>query len=306
MNFFEKLEKLIGIDVKQYFSDVVSFYQTYDKDIVQYYTNVNASYPQEAFDVMEELKDRGNKILEKITFYKGYLTNIEYWDILDKIDSIYLKFDVINKYAKFYKVTQLRKQNPSGVEEKYILKQNQTLEDLADERANQSWSDIALNNYLIEEDYTSKGGVKLILKANDSVVNAYALESIIDIAIGENLLGKDIPEYYEFDDQTNDLVVLNTNDTFVHTIQRLLGLRQGALPENPTIGIQKDIVGEATRGEGIFFPILIRQLSQSLKTDDTIASFAVTDIRREEDNLYVRVECYNRLGQKVEIENILE
>lgn len=305
MTFYQKIENLIGIDVEEYFREIISFFENYNSNIIQYYTNSNTQYPKEAFGEYERLKNKANIILEKLGFYKGYFTNIEYWDILDKLDSIYLKFDVISTYSKFYKVTSIRKQNSSKIKESYVLKQNQNIENLASDRG-EDWTGIAINNYLNEEDYTLKGGVKLTLKSSDSNLNINPIESIIDIAIGENLLGKDFPEYFEFDSESNDIKVLTPNETFCNTIKRLLGLKQGSLPEIPSIGIQKDIMSEATKGEGVYFPILIRQLSQTLSTDDTIVSFTITDIHKEEDNIFVKVECVNRLSETIELENILK
>lgn len=305
MTFYQKIENLIGINVEEYFSEVISFFENYNSSIIQYYTNSNAQYPKEAFGEYERLKEKANIILEKLGFYKGYFTNVEYWDILDKLDSIYLKFDVIATYPKFYKVTSIRKQNSSKIKESYVLKQNQNIENLASDRG-EDWSDIAINNYLNEEDYTLKGGVKLVLKSSDANLNINPIESIIDIAIGENLLGKDFPEYLEFDSGDNDIKVLAPDETFYHTVRRLLGLKQGSLPEIPSVGIQKDVMSEATKGEGVYFPILIRQLSQTLSTDDTIVSFTITDIYKQEDNVFVKVECINRLSETIELENILE
>ena len=307
MNFKNNISNLIGISIDDYFQEFLDFYENNHSSIVQYYTVPSVKYPKEAFDKYKALLDKTNLILTKIAFYKGNLISIGYWDILDQIDSIKEKLELIPSYPKIYKISFVKQQNNKINYETYVTKQNETLEDVAN-KFEENWEDLAILNNLKEEDFSNNGGVKLILKSSiaDSVQTIESLESIIDIAVGKNVLGKDIPNYFEFDTEENDLLVCTPEQTFFQTVKRLFELKMGSIPEYPDIGIQKDIMNESVKGDGFFFPVLIRQLTSSLFTDDTIVSFTIDDITKENDTYLITATVKNRLFENLKFANKLE
>lgn len=304
MNFVQKMSKIINIDLSRYFLDIVNFYDQANNEIYRYYTVNDEVYPQEAFIQYKEVQERTNLILDKIQFYKGLFYNVGYWDIVDKIDSINQKLDLIKSYPKYAKVNFIKsKDYNSPIFETYVLKQNETLESLVlSQQSKDSWEDVAIYNKLREEDYTSKGGVKIILKSStDASLNLSNINSIIDIAIGDNLLGKDFPDYFEFSKEENDLFNDSPQQTFISTVRRLLQLSLGSIPEFLHLGVQKDISVESVKGDGFLFPLLLRQLVNVFDTDDTIINFTITDTKKEEDALYMYITVQNRLGVNIEL-----
>ena len=303
------LKELLGIDVKSLFDSFLNFY-TYDNpNIVKYYTSKTFDYPKENFTNYLNLKKKIDFTISKINFYKGNLKNISYWEIFEKLEDIKTKLEVIPSYPKFYRVGFLKKLNNNKSNyEIYITKQNQSLEDIADD-FNIKWEDIALLNSLTEEKYSDKGGVKIILKSNiaeTADLTSAPLESVIDTVIGRNVLGKDIPHEFIFDSETQDLKVSSPEETFTLSVKRLFELKMGSIPEFPELGIKKDIMLESVRGDGFYFPILIRQLSNSLFTDDTILNFEITNIDKEGDSLFISSSVQNRLYRNIDIQNKLK
>jgi len=304
MKFLKQISKILNIDIEKYFADVIIFFDSSNDKILQFYTVSSEIYPQEAFDEYLIIQDKTILILNKIQFYKILLSNTGYWDILDKIDSIQQKLNAVKAYPKYNKVNFLKtKDSNSTLSETYVLRQNESLENISEFQKNSNWSDIAIYNELKEEDYTSKGGVKIILKSSiNSILTEIPINSIVDIAVGRNLLGKDFPSYFEFNPEENDIFVETPEQTFLQSAKRLLKLNVGSIPEFPNIGIQKDIISESVKGDGFLFPLLLRQLMNTLDTDDTIINLVVTDIKKEEGSLFVMTTFTNRLGDNLYLE----
>ena len=307
MNFISKISKILNIDVEIYMKDIVSFYQKDNNLINQYYSIISVTYPQQAFENYYSLKKRTSQLLEKMALYKGAMSNVGYWDLLDKIDSIKQKLEVVEAYDRFNKVDFLKNKNSeNSATELYILKQNETLENIQTNKEISSWEELAIFNNLKEVDYTLEGGNSLVLKSSAKTTQGgQILNSILDIEIGNNLLGKDLPVYYEIDDVENDLKVETPQQTNISTAKRLLELKKGSFPEFPDLGIQKDILSESFKGEGFLFPLLIRQLIRNFETDDTILNFTITNIQKKEDNLYIEATFSNALEDNLYIESKL-
>lgn len=306
MTILDKIYNLTHIRIEEFLADVINFYDKndYHNSIYSYYTTYNFDYPKEAFDKYKELKSTTDFILAKLILYKGNFNTIDYWDLLEKIDDIKEKLSIIESYPRFYKVSFFKKQNQTDTYETYIMKQNETLLQISD-KFNQDENDIAISNNLREEDYSIKGGTVLVLKSSKTTEyqNIEPLNSIIDICLGKNVLGKDLPNYIKFDEDEEDLVVDTPEDTFGNTLSRLFYLNKGGIPEFPDLGIDKELF-QSNLGEiGELFPIIIRQLSNTLNTDDTILQFQIDDIERIEDKDAFRIHAsaQNRLLEKINI-----
>lgn len=309
MKFLNKIYQITNIDVESLFKEFTDFYDNDFSKLTQYYINYNIEYPKEAFDRYKNILNKLNILISKLNIYKNIFNNIGYWEILDKIDEIKYKLEEIESYPKFYKVNFLKSRdlnkNQNNIET-YVSKQNETLEQVAT-RFNENWEDLAILNSFKEEDYTNQGGKKIILKSSisNSIKDVEAPDSIIDVLIGKNLLGKDLPNYFEFDSENNDLKNNTPEQTFKETVNRLFSLKKGSIPEFIDLGVSKDILSEATKGEEYFIPILLRQISESLSLDDTILSFEITNIRKEGDSYFIEASVQNRLLETLEFSSEL-
>lgn len=309
MKFLNKIYQITNIDVESLFKEFTDFYDNDFSKLTQYYINYNIEYPKEAFDRYKNILNRLNILISKLNIHKNIFNNIGYWEILDKIDEIKYKLEEIESYPKFYKVNFLKSKdlnkNQNNIET-YVSKQNETLEQVAT-RFNENWEDLAILNSFKEEDYTNQGGKKIILKSSisSSIKDVEAPDSIIDVLIGKNLLGKDLPNYFEFDSENNDLKNNSPEQTFKETVNRLFSLKKGSIPEFMDLGVSKDILSEATKGEEYFIPILLRQISESLSLDDTILSFEITNIKKEGDSYFIEASVQNRLLETLEFSSEL-
>lgn len=300
MNIFEKFESLTGINIKNFYADAIEFFENYNLDILNYYTDYNFPYPGDAFFKYNEIYKQTELILSKITLYKGNFITVDIWDIVEQIDEIKTKLEEVFAYPRIYQVGFYKKQtDDTNSYQEYILGPHETIESVARDYK-QNVTDLVLINELNEEDWTEAGGKRIILKTNisDAVPNSVQEEVIFDVLLGKNLLGKDLPPFFEIDQYDEDLVVLTPEETFLKSVEILFNLKMGEIPEYPNIGVDKSIYGECTKGNaGFTFPILLRQLGIALETDDSILSFSIDDIKFEESTMsyYIYASVQNRL-----------
>lgn len=287
MTFFEKFKNLTNIDIGKFYAELADFYENYHNDILNYYIDYNFSYPADAFAKYYSIQKQLNTIISKIVLYKGNFDTIDIWGVVENLDSIKFELDNVPEYPRLYQVSFYKKQNQNeNIYETYILKSHDTIETVARDYK-QDTTDLVLINELNEEKWTDKGGTKIILKTSTSDAIPYAAkaDTVFDILIGKNLLGKDLPKYFEIDEEIEDLKVLTPEQTFLQSVQVLFELKKGEIPEFSEIGVDKSIYGECTKGNiGYTFPIMIRQLNIALETDDTILNFVINDIELDEKN----------------------
>lgn len=302
MNIFDTIYKYTNIHVDDFLREFLSFIDNEHNDIISYYTDWNISYPQVAFNKYEDLLKRCNYIYSKLSFHKGKFNNLDYWNLFEEIEEIKHKLELIPSYPRFYKVSFVKQEGSTGENfETMMLKQNQTVEQLANE-INQDENDIMLLNYLTEEEWNRKGGKKIVLKeTNLTEESSYvAINSIIDICLGSNLLGKDLPEYVEFNEDGDDLVVCSPERTYLNSVKRVFSIIKGSIPEFPNVGVSKEQI-QICRGETEnVFPIVIRQLEEALQTDDTIIAASLINIEKIEgktDAFQISYEVHNRLRE---------
>lgn len=300
MNIFDKFKKLTNISIKDFYDNLLDFYDNYHDDILRYYTEYDFEYPSDAFFRYNSIYKQLEVIISKISLYKGNFETIEIWRIVDELDSIKQKLETIPVYPRIYQVGFYKKQNnDSDNYQTYIMGAHETIDSISRDY-NQNPTDLVLINELTEEEWTEKGGKTIILKTNldNAIPNSIQEEVVFDVLLGKNLLGKDLPPYFEINEEEEDLIVLTPEQTFLQAVETLFNLQMGQIPEYPNIGIDKSIYGECTKGNmGYTFPILLRQLNIALETDDTILNFQIENIELNSDEtsytIYASVQ--NRL-----------
>ena len=288
MNLFEKFKNLTGISIKDFYIDLLDFYENYHASILNYYTEYSYPYPSDAFFKYNTICKKLDLILSKIVLYKGNFETVDIWDVMDQLDDIKLKLNSIQAYPRIYQVGFYKKQTDNTDNyQTYMLGPHETIESVSRDYK-QNITDLVLINELNEEDWTEAGGKQIILKTNlsDAIPNSVQEEVVFDVLLGKNLLGKDLPPYFLIDEEKEDLVVLTPEQTFLKAVEILFNLKMGEIPEYPNIGVDKSIYGECTKGNaGFTFPILLRQLNIALETDDTILNFSIDDIQYEEEKM---------------------
>lgn len=310
MTLFEKFYNITSINIKSFYVDILDFFDNYHQDIVSYYTDYNTTYPTDAFNYYSSISQRLDIILSKISLYKENFETTDIWKIMEELDDFRIKLDAIESYPRLYRVNFIKKQNQDTEgSETHVLATHETLESLARDY-NQNIDDLVILNNLREEDYTDKGGTKIILKnsISSAINNIEDEETVFDILIGKNVLGKDLPNYFEIDEESEDLTIMSPEKTFLQSTQNLFQLKKGEIPEYPDLGVAKDIFTEVAQSDVSYtFPIMLRQLISSLATDDTILNFEIIDIDidKETQSVFVKCEVTNRLNDSLKFSTSL-
>jgi hypothetical protein len=294
--FYEKT----GYPISTFIANFVNFIDNDYPKVVSYFSGENPTANAVAFNNLNSLLIENNKLFETVSLNSNVLNNYKWWVLIEEIENIDTRLSTIQNTSKWLRssITQVNF-TPTSVG--VILQQQQTLEQLSRNVANiknwnDDWAQIAQQNGLEEEMYTTEGGNYLLISPQGS--NNIVLRTVVDNIVGDKILGIDLNKKIQF--ENNDLQVLSPRDTFIQTVQILSQLKLGDNPDYPQIGLNKKfIVG--TNRNALSYPTIIRQMGESFSTDDTIKSFSIDNIRRESDALYLDFSVASRIGETQQI-----
>jgi hypothetical protein len=204
--------------------------------------------------------------------------------MLELIEGLKIDVDTVLNLPKWLRST-IEKARFKPLSENITLKQNQTLEgltrDIGDSNWRENWFNLAINNNLQEEDYTSEGGNLLSVTLVTGQV--LQLDSVVDTINEDTILGKDLDKKLSFED--NDLKVLNSKDTFYQSVLIASSLRKGQNSSLPELGLPREVFG--INKNILNYPSIIRRITESMKTDDTIKTINIEDISLEQDGVKI-------------------
>lgn len=296
MNILDKFWRITNYDLQVYFSDFNSFLLSGLPQIVIYYQG-NSSVDKTAFRELNRLYSESMKIEKIISYLNSSLSvDTEYWDLIDNLSNVKTKLETCINLCKWLRSSYVYGyENQSKFE--YILKQRQTIENLSLELGsddpNYDWIELAVSNSLLEEDYDREGGNLLsINRKNNSSMNS---TTVVDVMVGDNILGKDMCDFLQFID--DDILTLNTSDTMEQSADICLRVMRGSVPEFPSLGISKHFVG--TNLNNIMFSSLNREVVNNFKTDDSFKKVQMVDSKIEEDRASYDFRIESRLHQEI-------
>lgn len=296
MNILDKFYKVTNYNLYQYFTDYRTFVDESVQSIISYYKG-KTTLTKTAFQQLGNLLIESNKIESIIASLNTSLSSTtEFWDLIDNLSTIKTRLESTLNLAKW-----MRSSYVYGYENQakkvYILKQNQTLENLAIElgsnNPNLDWVDIAVSNSLMELDYDRQGGNELIVKNADN--NKLNTTSVVDIMVGDNILGKDLTEKIAITE--DDIVSLGTVDTMEQSAGICLTVTKGSVPEFPNLGISKNLVGSAKNT--LRASSLMRQVNNNFRTDDSFKSIEMINSRVDGDVAFYDFKIMSRLNNEV-------
>lgn len=302
LSVIQLFDKLTTSFVEKFINKYILFVENKYQSIIEYYSGLSLNLEDEIFIELNKLLIDNKVIIQTFYSNKNSLNNTKYWDLLEQLEDIEIELQTIKNTAKWLRSSVNKESYSRQGAFDVILNQGFTLEIfnknvLNDNEFNNSWVETALNNNLIEEDYTLEGGNLLTTTFTRGANNLF-IESVVDIIVGETIYGLDIQKKFEFED--DDLKVLNYKDTFKQTILILSSLKKNDNPNFPTQGIDKNLV-IGTNINLFSYPIVFRQMSETFSNDDSIKSFSITDIKREGDSIYMQFVCESRIS---DIQNI--
>lgn len=289
-NFSDKIQ----MNIDSFFQESLQLLQDYQPDLVKYYSN-EGDFPKKAFDLLDRLENFVSLIYQKVRQNRNNFNNLSDFVVFDQIEDFVSAFRMIENYSKWLRSSVIKGRYKTTTEINYILKQNQTIEDVSAEIGwadrEQGFLDLTLRNQIKETDYDLHGG--LVFKFAYQNDKALQLETVVDEMVGRNLLGKDFGSKIGFKD--DDILYLSPEDTFYQTCEILTGLMKNSNPEFPTDGYDKSSISNKNLMR-VRLSTFIRQMYETVAKDDTIASFSITDVVEEDDTLNIIVEYKSYLN----------
>jgi len=179
LNILESFKKISGYDIELFFESYYSFVQNQYPLIVNYYNGGD----------FDNLKEEVKKIEALIDQYSNNFNTTEFWDLNETISDIQTSLFTIDNLSRWLRSSRLGRFS-SNLKVDYTQKQNQSLESISNNfgfDGQDDWADVAVQNQIIEEDYTNKGGK--LLNAYFPNNNSFDLENIVDNLSQENLYG---------------------------------------------------------------------------------------------------------------------
>lgn len=303
MTILDNFKQLTGKDLNVFFSAVTLFFTNDYPDLVNYYTGTTQSITPIPYKNLDSISTQLDEIYVIFNNFSSAMTNAEYYvllDIIENIDSRIKTTQNINRWARSTK--SVVAYSPNGVIN-YTLSDKESLEKVAQNLLNSQnpeddWYDIAMENHLAEEDYTSEGGKNINVPGNSQSISSFPLNSVVDVINGKTVYGKDI--YKNFSIQNNDVVVLDYDGTLSQSVDTLITLKKNSNPDFRTEGLQTSLVIGGTRNT-LNFPVIVRQLTDTFSTDDTLKNFQVTNIQPVGNQLQISYTVRTRLGEILQL-----
>lgn len=303
VRLLNRFKDITRFDASQLMQDYIDFVKYDVPNLSAFYRGDVSSLDIDAENEMKRIREELSRMFDVIRSNNNALSSGEFWDFLEYFEDIRTKMDTYSQMSKYMRSSVFRGQVSSTIEIEYSTRQNQTLEQMVAELGSsdpqQDWLQIALKNDLNEEAYTSDGGK--LLKINLQESRALQVLSVVDNMIGDKVYGADLNRKITLVD--NDLDVLDYKKTLRQTVQILSELRQNDNPEFPSNGIQKALV-VGTNQNSAAFPVLLRQLYDTFGNDDTLHSFSITNIDRNQDGVFITFEVESVTGEVI-TENLI-
>jgi hypothetical protein len=303
MNVIDTHSKIINIDLNQFLIDYQYFLDNYYQNIVDYYS-AGADLKKEAIENLDSIYSTSKLIINSYSINRDRLSgDYDSWEILLLLQDISENLDTIKNSKTWYKSDKDLVYNTNNKYD-YVLKQGQTLEVLADElgygEPQDDWTDIALENDLIEEDYSPAGGVVLKVSFKNNL--EFKIKTVQKAPRGEEVYGRDFDKYIHYNEAGDDLDILSPGETIRQAYEVLLRLTKGSVPEFPKDGYDKSLI--SSNIHSLQYPVLFRQLSAIFSKDDTFKSFTFNKVSRDVNAVLIDTSVVTRLNEVLDQQQI--
>ncbi len=250
--------------------------------ILSYFKNQIAEPDILSFDFLNKMIIEAKKINDLIIVHRSSFDRVDDWGLLEFLENVRIKLDTVNNAAKWLKSSKAKNSwQKTSIQFNTTLGVDETIEDISKNNNNSldpqnNWVQITLENNLLEKDYNTQGGT--VVQLNKSILSKpnIHLNSVVDSELsGEKLYGIDIDRKIQWTD--NDIQLLSYKNTVIQSINILIVLRQGDVPEFLNFGVDpRFAVGNNL---SIFKNFRVRQqLEAVIASDDTLRDFQITNI----------------------------
>lgn len=284
---FEKFYNVTGYDIKSYFQKFVDFCTNDYPLIVDYYSN-GGEMDKDSFLRLVELVRESETIEPLFTLHENTLDDISMWDILDNFTETQTKLSTIKSSARWLRSSSLDRNNTLQMEK--TLRTGERFEDVARQlnssNPEDDWMNITIPQYIEETDYSfSDGGNKFYINLKNAGNNY--LDTVVDVLVGDNILGRDIDVNFVF--ENDDLKIVIGDDAIRQALDTILSSQKGAIPEFKDYGIANEFIGITVNA--IQYPSIFKDVMNMFQRDSRWDSVELIDVKREEDAVFLSLQC---------------
>lgn len=294
---YSEFLKITGYNLEAFFERFTTFISNNSQKIMDYYSGLLSTLDRDSYEEHQFLLKESDYVVNLFDLNQERFNTVDFWELMLFADDIHIKLETIANFSKFARSSVSKESFTSDVTIETPTRDNETLEEmifrLGSTDRDSDWVDIALQNVVIQEDYTLEGGN--LLKVNFKNNFKFFISSVLDNPEGDKIKGVDLDKKISFED--NDLKVLSYNDTLNQTVDILANLKKNDNPEFPTDGIDKTlVVGMSVKA--IALPSVIRQIYQIFSTDDLIKQVQILNTRNEQDALHMDLNIIIKSGEE--------
>lgn len=284
----QTFKDLTGYDIKSFFESFVLFCNTYYPNIVGYYTGQDVDV-KDSFGRLDALLKQAEAIEPLFTLKYNGFTTLGAWELLDAFTDCQTKLWTINNSSRWLRSAIIGRYGSNIVLER-VLKTRETFEDVANELGlsspQDSWVDIAKNNYIEEEDYTANNGGGMF-KINIRQSGNFDIPNIVDNLSTQKILGKDISVEFGFVD--NDLLTVEFDAAILQAYNTIVSSLKGCIPEFPEYGLPNDMIGSSVNA--IQYPSIFKHLLNMFQRDARWTEVNLLDLYHKDDNLFIKISA---------------
>lgn len=292
MDKFEYYYSVTKIDIKQFFQDALSFIESGYPRILSYYSG--GDVPGSSFDELDRLLGVCGEIDSAFFLFSSQLETLDMWELLDQFDDTWGKLLTINNTSKW-----MRSSRVGRYDSKFYLERllgdfdnfEKVSKTLGFDSPQDDWEQIAIDNFIREEDYSPRNGGP-IFKVSLSSTASFGIQNIVDSLVDKRVLGKDIDKRFYFTD--NDLAIVEYEDAVTQAIDTILNTKKGDIPEFPEDGVANETVGSNIAI--IQYPSLFRNLSSMFYKDNRFIEINLLSLDRKADyvNMKIKIVTINK------------
>lgn len=282
----EKYYNITKIDIQQFFQDTVDFINEGYPSILSYYEG--GDLPADSFKVLDDLLVCAESIDAAFFNFSDQMKTLDMWDLLDTFEDSWGQLLTINNTSKWMRSSRVGRYDGKFYLER-ALKDFENFEQVASSVGSNDpqndWEEIAVSNFIIEEDYSPRSGGPIFKISLSSSAN-FGIQTVVDSLVGERILGKDVDKRFYF--ANNDLAIVEYKDAINQTIDTIMNTLKGDIPEFPEDGVSNEFIG--TNVSAIQYPTLFRNLSTMFAKDDRFIEVNLLSLSRKDDYIIMKIK----------------
>ena len=300
--FLIQLKNVTGYDFEEYINSFQSFIDNGYPEFIRFWTTLQGTIDPTLIEDFRELRDGYQNFYNNFLKARKKIEDINMHEFSEYVGNLDLSIKVIEDIPK-YLGTSTNKVDvfefPSNF---YFVKQGDTLETISYKfsGSTENFSSIMDANNLEYTDVNAVGWVGRRLEIPFTLeLQNNRIDGVLDGAVGENLLGKDINNTTEI--ANDDLVTVEFDDCFKQGMEILVGdIKYGSVPEFPQYGyIVEEIMGKdlgALRDN-----LIANELYKILKTDTTLKEASISSIEFDDDTITISFDIVSKTEETIQL-----